>query len=173
MTGIFLRQGVSFLENVDRKHFPLDQDQSSMLKVICSQRDRFRTRLHEAEEELRQLKEKVGQLTVELEKTKADNVKLYGKIRYVQYYNHEKVVSRGSKKHGEDLESGSMSDVEFKYKKIYEDDTRKVFPLETRIVVLKFRYYSSFPLGQAHIAFGQFSLSFKQAYINIPFHFFN
>ncbi|KAF8027459.1 hypothetical protein BT93_E0380 [Corymbia citriodora subsp. variegata] len=61
-------------------------------------------------------------LTVELEKTKADNVKLYGKIRYVQDYNLEKVVSRGSKKHSEDLESGFSSDVESKYKKIYEDD---------------------------------------------------
>ena len=44
------------------------------------------------------MKEKIGVLTAELEKTKADNVKLYGKIRYVQDYNHEKVVSRGSKK---------------------------------------------------------------------------
>lgn len=44
------------------------------------------------------MKEKIGLLTVELEKTKADNVKLYGKIRYVQDYNLEKVVSRGSKK---------------------------------------------------------------------------
>lgn len=44
------------------------------------------------------MKEKIGLLTVELEKTKADNVKLYGKIRYVQDYNSEKVVSRGSKK---------------------------------------------------------------------------
>lgn len=37
-------------------------------------------------------------LNTELEKTKADNVKLYGKIRYVQDYNSEKVISRGSKK---------------------------------------------------------------------------
>ena len=44
------------------------------------------------------MKEKIGVLTVELEKSKADNVKLYGKIRYVQDYNHEKVISRGSKK---------------------------------------------------------------------------
>ncbi len=44
------------------------------------------------------MKEKIGVLTAELEKTKADNVKLYGKIRYVQDYNLEKVVSRGSKK---------------------------------------------------------------------------
>ncbi|KAJ0047729.1 hypothetical protein Pint_16434 [Pistacia integerrima] len=99
-----------------------DQDQSSMLKVICNQRDRFRARLRETEEEIRQLKERIGVLTAELEKTKADNVKLYGKIRYVQDYNLEKVVSRGSKKPVEDLESGFTSDVESKYKKIYEDD---------------------------------------------------
>lgn len=109
-------------ENTDQKHVSSDQDQNSMLKVICNQRDRFRTRLRETEEEIRQLKEKIGVLTAELEKTKADNVKLYGKIRYVQDYNLEKVVSRGSKKHAEDLESGFSSDVESKYKKIYEDD---------------------------------------------------
>ncbi|KAI3411406.1 Protein CASP [Psidium guajava] len=100
-----------------------DQEQSSMLKVIINQRDRFRARLRETEEEIRQLKEKISMLSVELEKTKADNVKLYGKIRYVQDYNLDKVVSRGSKKQAsEDLESGFSSDVESKYKKIYEDD---------------------------------------------------
>ncbi|KAF5733984.1 protein CASP isoform X1 [Tripterygium wilfordii] len=114
--------GTELYENADQKQVSADQDQSSMLKVICNQRDRFRTRLRETEEEIRQLKEKIGALTVELEKTKADNVKLYGKIRYVQDYNLEKVVSRGSKKHSEDLESGFSSDVESKYKKIYEDD---------------------------------------------------
>lgn len=44
------------------------------------------------------MKEKIGLLTTELEKTKADNVKLYGKIRYVQDYSQEKLVSRGPKK---------------------------------------------------------------------------
>ncbi|KAM6593671.1 hypothetical protein CsatA_001374 [Cannabis sativa] len=109
-------------ESTDQKHVSSDQDQSSMLKVICNQRDRFRTRLRETEEETRQLKEKIGQLTAELERSKADNVKLYGKIRYVQDYNLEKVVSRGSKKNVEDLESGFSSEVESKYKKIYEED---------------------------------------------------
>ncbi|KAL6010372.1 hypothetical protein ACLOJK_000803 [Asimina triloba] len=124
--------------SADQKHASSDQDQSSMLKVICSQRDRFRTRLRETEEghgisatirlsyhqlmEVRQLKEKINSLMVELEKTKADNVKLYGKIRYVQDYNLERLVSRGSKKHLEDVESGFSSDVESKYKKMYEDD---------------------------------------------------
>ncbi|GLT46916.1 hypothetical protein SLA2020_206430 [Shorea laevis] len=114
--------GTEVSENTDQKHASSDQDQSSMLKVICNQRDRFRARLRETEEEIRQLMEKIGVLTAELEKTKADNVKLYGKIRYVQDYNQEKVVSRGSKKYAEDLESGFTSDVESKYKKIYEDD---------------------------------------------------
>ncbi|KAL1834702.1 hypothetical protein DCAR_0104914 [Daucus carota subsp. sativus] len=109
-------------DNTDQKHVSSEQDQNSMLKVICNQRDRFRTRLRETEEEIRQLKEKIGSLMAELEKCKADNVKLYGKIRYVQDYNLEKVVSRGSKKHVDDLESGFSSDVESKYKKIYEDD---------------------------------------------------
>lgn len=106
-------------ESSEQKHISVDQDQNSMLKVICNQRDRFRTRLRETEEELRQLKDKIRALTEELEKTKADNVKLYGKIRYVQDYNQEKVVSRGSKRSPEDLESG---DVESKYKKMYEED---------------------------------------------------
>ncbi|KAL3646053.1 hypothetical protein CASFOL_011233 [Castilleja foliolosa] len=109
-------------DNPEHRRAPSDIDQSSMLKVICNQRDRFRARLRETEEEIRKLNEKIGMLTTELEKTKADNVKLYGKIRYVQDYNSEKVISRGSKKYAEDLESGFSSDVESKYKKIYEDD---------------------------------------------------
>ncbi|KAK8981483.1 hypothetical protein V6N11_027899 [Hibiscus sabdariffa] len=115
------RAGNKLSENTDQKQASSDQDQSSMLKVICNQRDRFRGRLQETEEEIRQLKEKIGSVTSELEKTKADNVKLYGKIRYVLDYNQEKVISRGLKKYAEDLESGFTSDVDSKYKKIYEE----------------------------------------------------
>lgn len=113
------------IQSSDQRHSMPDQDQSSMLKVICSQRDRFRARLRETEEvysilylyfasshlitftlnptfvfyqEIRHLKENIRMITVDLEKTKADNVKLYGKIRYVQDYSNEKLVSRGPKK---------------------------------------------------------------------------
>lgn len=37
-------------QNTDQKQVSADQDQSSMLKVICNQRDRFRARLRETEE---------------------------------------------------------------------------------------------------------------------------
>ncbi|KAJ3672902.1 hypothetical protein LUZ60_006276 [Juncus effusus] len=109
-------------EGTEQRHLPMDQDQNSMLKVICNQRDRFKNRLRETEEENRRLKEKLDMLTVELEKTKADNVQLYGKIRYVQDYSQDKLVSRAPKKYIEDIESGSSSDVETKYKKMYEED---------------------------------------------------
>ncbi|XP_011620336.1 protein CASP isoform X2 [Amborella trichopoda] len=115
--------GVSdMLENAGQKQGSPDQEQNSMLQVICSQRDRFRKRLRETEEELRQLREKVSVVNVELEKSKSDNVKLYEKIRFVQDYNKERPVSRGWKKRSEDIESGFGSDVESKYKKLYEDD---------------------------------------------------
>ncbi|KAH9778595.1 protein CASP [Citrus sinensis] len=128
--------GTELSEKADKKHTYPDQDQSSMLKVICNQRDRFRARLRETEEEVRQLKEKIGVLTAELEKTKADNVQLYGKIRFVQDYNNEKVISRGSKKYAEDLESGFTSDIESKYKKMYEDDINPFAAFSKKVVEL-------------------------------------
>ncbi|MBA0788105.1 hypothetical protein Gotri_025530 [Gossypium trilobum] len=67
-------------KNIDQKQVSSDKDQTSMLKVICNQCNRFRARLQETEEEIRQLKEKIRAQTADLEKTKTDNVKLYGKI---------------------------------------------------------------------------------------------
>jgi homeobox protein cut-like len=47
----FLRFMCAFyLQGSDPRHASADQDQSSMLKVICNQRDRFRARLRETEE---------------------------------------------------------------------------------------------------------------------------
>lgn len=38
------------IQNAEQRRPPADVDQSSMLKVICNQRDRFRARLRETEE---------------------------------------------------------------------------------------------------------------------------
>lgn len=49
--GFFFVHMLCFLDQkADKKHTYPDQDQSSMLKVICNQRDRFRARLRETEE---------------------------------------------------------------------------------------------------------------------------
>ncbi|KAL2630870.1 hypothetical protein R1flu_015556 [Riccia fluitans] len=74
-----------------------EEERNSMLDVICSQRDRFRQRLREAEEELRLVKEKNRTLELDLERSKADNVKLYEKMRYVQDYTQDRPIPRGKK----------------------------------------------------------------------------
>ncbi|MFQ6638159.1 hypothetical protein Gotur_012985 [Gossypium turneri] len=94
-------------KNIDQKQVSSDKDQTSMLKVICNQRNRFRARLQETEEEIRQLKEKIRAQTADLEKTKTDNLKFFHSITF---------------KYAEDLESGFSSDVDSKYKKMYQDD---------------------------------------------------
>lgn len=100
-----------------------DEEQNSMLTVICSQRDRFRQRLRETEEELRMARDRCQALTADLERSKADNVKLYERMRFVQDYSQDRPSkARSGKKRGEDLESGINGDVESKYKKMYEDD---------------------------------------------------
>ncbi|KAL3688801.1 hypothetical protein R1sor_015110 [Riccia sorocarpa] len=108
-------------EHTGGKQSGPEEERNSMLDVICSQRDRFRQRLREAEEELRLVKEKSRTLELDLERSKADNVKLYEKMRYVQDYTQDRPMPRG-KKRMEDLESGGGVDIESKYKKMYEDD---------------------------------------------------
>ncbi|KAH1075634.1 hypothetical protein J1N35_027962 [Gossypium stocksii] len=70
-------------------------------------------------QDIRQLKEKIRAQTAELEETKTDNVKLYGKIR-----------CPGEK----DLESGFTSDVDSKYKKMYEDDINPFAAFSRKVV---------------------------------------
>ncbi|KAJ7538419.1 hypothetical protein O6H91_11G047000 [Diphasiastrum complanatum] len=113
--------GITDLLEHDKGRKGMVDEQNSMLEVICSQRDRFRHRLRETEEELRQMREKCIMLSSDLERSQADNVKLYEKIRYIQDYTTERPISRGPKKRVDDLEGGS-ADVESKYKRIYEDD---------------------------------------------------
>ncbi|RID63333.1 hypothetical protein BRARA_E02348 [Brassica rapa] len=120
-----LKNQQSTIRRLEERNRQLEQQMEEKIKEVVEIKQRNLAEENQKTLELlkdRRLKEKIGFLTDELEKTKADNVKLYGKIRYVQDYNHDKVVSRGSKKYVEDLESGFSSDVESKYKKIYEDD---------------------------------------------------
>ncbi|GBG59515.1 hypothetical protein CBR_g38539 [Chara braunii] len=104
-----------------------EEDDHSVLAVVCGQRDRFKQRMNELEEELRRVLERVKVQALELERSKSDNVKLYEKIRFVQEYQNDRMQSRGGgrmSKRGSvgDVESGLPSDVETKYKKLYEDD---------------------------------------------------
>lgn len=60
---------------------------SSVLPIIISQRDRFRSRNAELEEELRKQFETVTQLRNNVKDLQSDNLSLYEKVRYLQSYS--------------------------------------------------------------------------------------
>ncbi|CBQ72464.1 related to Cutl1 or CASP protein [Sporisorium reilianum SRZ2] len=60
--------------------------ESSILPIVTSQRDRFRTRNAELEEELRRQFETISELRTEIKTLQADNLGLYEKVRYLQSY---------------------------------------------------------------------------------------
>lgn len=59
---------------------------SSILPIVTSQRDRFRSRNAELEEELRKQFETISELRNEIKTLQTDNLGLYEKVRYLQSY---------------------------------------------------------------------------------------
>lgn len=62
------------------------QREPSMLDIVAGQRDRFRSRTLELEEDNRKLMEKIEKAVSDMDSLKNDNVKLYEKLRFVQSY---------------------------------------------------------------------------------------
>ncbi|KAL9938560.1 hypothetical protein V8E36_002279 [Tilletia maclaganii] len=60
--------------------------ESSLLPIITSQRDRFRARNAELEEELRTQFNTISELRREVKQLQSDNLALYEKVRYLQSY---------------------------------------------------------------------------------------
>lgn len=65
---------------------PPNAAESSLLPIVTSQRDRFRQRNAELEQELRKQSDGVADLRAEVKTLQADNLKLYEKVRYMQSY---------------------------------------------------------------------------------------
>ena len=58
----------------------------SLLSIVQSQRERFRLRVQELENENSSQAANIGSLTQEIENLRLDNVKLYEKIKFLQNY---------------------------------------------------------------------------------------
>nr|ODN99957.1 homeobox protein cut-like [Cryptococcus depauperatus CBS 7855] len=71
-------------------HTPPTQTSSiqdtSILPIVTSQRDRFRQRNAELEQELRKQSDTISNLRAEVKSLQADNLKLYEKVRYIGSY---------------------------------------------------------------------------------------
>lgn len=68
---------------------PKSSAETSILPIITNQRDRFRQRNAELEEELRKQFEAITEARGEIKGLQTDNLKLYEKVRYLQSYREE------------------------------------------------------------------------------------
>jgi len=110
------------------------EDESSMLTIVHEQRNRFRMRMLELESEKDTLAAKAIKYSARIQTLESDNVKLYEKIKYLESY---RPGVNGGSTHATSLNQNQMSevrlnvrrahlnqpvsDVEKKYKDMYED----------------------------------------------------
>uniref|UniRef100_A0A803VXW4 Protein CASP n=1 Tax=Ficedula albicollis TaxID=59894 RepID=A0A803VXW4_FICAL len=125
--------------------FPEGQ-MDSLLSIISSQRERFRAKNQELEGENRMLQHTVHALQSELDNLRADNIKLYEKIKFLQSY-----PGRGS----------SRDDTEQRYSSQYEErlDPFSSFSRKER----QRKYLSLSPWDKATLSMGRLILSNKTA----------
>uniref|UniRef100_A0ACB8EDA0 Protein CASP n=1 Tax=Sphaerodactylus townsendi TaxID=933632 RepID=A0ACB8EDA0_9SAUR len=118
----------------------------SLLSIISSQRERFRARNHELEGENRLMQHTMQALQSELDNLRADNIKLYEKIKFLQSY-----PGRG----------GSSDDTERRYSSQYEErlDPFSSFSRKER----QRKYLSLSPWDKATLSMGRLILSNKTA----------
>ncbi|KAF8757280.1 CASP C terminal [Rhizoctonia solani] len=96
------------------EHSATPQPDNSILPIVTSQRDRFRQRNAELEEELRKQFESITELRNEIKTLQSDNMKLYEKVRYMQSYRDEGSASWSSVTAQANTDLG-------KYRTMYED----------------------------------------------------
>ncbi|XP_047662570.1 cut-like homeobox 1b isoform X4 [Tachysurus fulvidraco] len=138
-TALFTGLGVSQSE--------LPQGQmDSLLSIISSQRERFRARNQELETENRSLQQTLQVLQSELDSLRADNIKLYEKIKFLQSYP---------------TRSGGSDDTVMRYSSQYEErlDPFASFSKKER----QRRYLSLSPWDKATLSLGRVILSNKMA----------
>uniref|UniRef100_A0A8D0T4Q8 Protein CASP n=2 Tax=Sus scrofa TaxID=9823 RepID=A0A8D0T4Q8_PIG len=118
----------------------------SLLSIISSQRERFRARNQELEAENRLAQHTIQALQSELDSLRADNIKLYEKIKFLQSY-----PGRG----------GGSDDTELRYSTQYEErlDPFSSFSKRER----QRKYLSLSPWDKATLSMGRLVLSNKMA----------
>ena len=87
---------------------------SSLLPIITQQRDRFRNRNKELEEENKKHFSKIVELKREINSLKNDNRELYEKIRFLQYHQNAQNIQQNG------------GDIESRYKVDYEHDLHPI-----------------------------------------------
>ncbi|XP_037122706.1 cut-like homeobox 1b isoform X4 [Syngnathus acus] len=139
-TAMFADSGLSV-------HTEVPQGQmDSLLSIISSQRERFRSRNQELEAESRSMQQTMQALQSELDSLRADNIKLYEKIKFLQGYAGR---------------AGGSDDTVMRYSSQYEErlDPFASFSKKER----QRRYLSLSPWDKATLSLGRVILSNKMA----------
>jgi len=105
-----------------------DNNSDSIIAILTSQRNRYRQRNQELEQQIRNINDKSKDIELEVQSLKNDNIKLYEKIRYLQSFNKnsDQGYNRGKKDQSYLVDMSQSSsyndtDVSEKYKVMYED----------------------------------------------------
>ncbi|KAG7471112.1 hypothetical protein MATL_G00120870 [Megalops atlanticus] len=139
-TALF--SGVAVTPQVELPQGQMD----SLLSIISSQRERFRSRNQELEAENRSMQQTLQVLQSELDSLRADNIKLYEKIKFLQSYPGQ---------------AGGSDDTVMRYSSQYEErlDPFSSFSKRER----QRRYLSLSPWDKATLSMGRVILSNKMA----------
>ncbi|KAJ1330779.1 hypothetical protein BSLG_009231 [Batrachochytrium salamandrivorans] len=88
---------------------PKATTEASIMTILTSQRDRYKSRFEEVEQMMREHTHTISNLRYEISNLKADNVKLYEKLRYAESYSVNK-NSSGSTSHRNSSQVGISID---------------------------------------------------------------
>jgi homeobox protein cut-like len=88
MIGAGAGVGANTASQLDSAASMLDKENKSMFDAVCAQRDRFRKRIQELEQHLKDARDDVNMHKRKYEDMRTDNVKLYERLQYVRNYNH-------------------------------------------------------------------------------------
>ncbi|KAL4647658.1 protein CASP isoform X4 [Arapaima gigas] len=142
-----IKEATALFPGKSEKTAELPQGQmDSLLSIISSQRERFRARNQELEAESRSLQQTMQALQTELDSLRADNIKLYEKIKFLQSYPGR---------------AGGSDDTVKRYSSQYEErlDPFASFSKRER----QRKYLSLSPWDKATLSMGRVILSNKMA----------
>ncbi|EGG18414.1 C-terminal CASP domain-containing protein [Cavenderia fasciculata] len=101
-------------------------ESEKMMDIVISQRDRFKLKIIELENDKNQFEKNIETLKSETSSLKQDNIKLFEKIRFLQSYENNNRGGKMTKQNSMvDLERGATGQqqgvVDKKYEQLYED----------------------------------------------------
>lgn len=109
------------LQTILKSDSNLVQMKNSAFQIVCEQRDRFRAKVSKLEEINIQQRTRIEKLTNDKIQLKQENVELFGKMKFLENYNHRQIVQSGGSARLRNNTNMLSSHTQYKYEKLYEE----------------------------------------------------